>query len=60
MWQVQNYCCFSVKFKDKTLEKAIQYISAEPNQSNLNAETSFACLQCNKSYNSPDFPALGL
>lgn len=49
MWQVQTHCSFSVKCKDKTLGKAIQYISAEPNQSNLNAETSFACLQCNKS-----------
>lgn len=50
MWQMQACFCFSEKFIDKALEKAIQYIRAEPNQYNLNGEISFACLQCNKSH----------
>lgn len=63
LWQVQTYCCFSVKFKDKSLGKAIQYISAEPNQCNLNAETRFhVCNVTNliPAYNAPEFLALGL
>lgn len=32
MWQMQACFCFSGKFRDNALGKAIQYICAEPNQ----------------------------